>query len=88
MAEHVLSSVNACFPLRWSYDFHLALSRAMMTDDWADSLKLPKSSRWARLKVKMFFLATKMIVKAGNLHPVIGKALCANKLVDTHIIVP
>lgn len=60
LSQHIIYSVQQCFPTRWGYSFHIGLARQLMGGEWADELKLPTCSTWQRVKVGMLFAGIRL----------------------------
>ena len=73
LAQHVLLSVTHCSAMRWSFDFHVALARTFLGEEWANALHMPPSTRMARAKARILFAILRVNGALSYLHPILGK---------------
>lgn len=65
----VLRAVAARSFMQSSVGYHLALTRALLGDGFADDIGIPRSSLFARLQIWFSFLSMRLPVRFGELYP-------------------
>jgi hypothetical protein len=84
MAQHVLEALTSHMPQRWSFAFHAALARLLLSDEWADGLGLPQSTPWQRWRIRLMFRQLAFAARMARWHPLLDKIVCFVKSATVH----
>jgi len=85
MAQHVLDALTRHMPQHWSFSFHAAMARLLLSDEWADGLGLPQSTPWQRWRIRMMFRQLAFAARMARWHPLLDKIVCFVKSVAVHL---
>jgi hypothetical protein len=69
-------------PQRWSFAFHAAMARLLLSDEWADGLGLPQSTPWQRWRIRLMFRQLAFAARMARWHPLLDKMVCFVKSVN------
>jgi hypothetical protein len=81
LAQHNLRALVEHLPQRWSYRYHAALARYMLSDEWADGLGLPKSTKFEMWRARTLLAIISKLIEFGKKFNWIDQLLCKIKSV-------